>query len=165
MSPMVREQEMSPMVREQEMSSMVREQEGLPMVREREVAETEILKERLRGGEVSLPLHLPPSLTITAKSSKELLSAPVSPPSTPTSGTGVQADKNWQTSGLGCNCFSQRFDSVLTEFISGCLPQYKPNKPTAAAWRSPPGLLVKLPCLVLLTLSPSQCDGSKLCLN
>ena len=100
MSPMVREQEtahmareqqMSPMVREQEGLPMVREQEGLPMVREREVAETEILKERLRGGEVSLPLHLPPSLTITAKSSKELLSSPVSPPSTPTSGTGAQA--------------------------------------------------------------------------
>ena len=65
---------------------MAREQERPPMAREREVAETEILKERLRGGEVSLPLNLPPSLTITAKSSRELLTAPVSPPSTPTSG-------------------------------------------------------------------------------
>ena len=103
------------MVRDQQMSSMVRDQqEGPPMVREREVAETEILKERLRGGEVSLPLHLPPSLTITAKSSKELLSAPVSPPSTPTSGIGAQADKDWNTFGLGNQCFPRLLDSVLT---------------------------------------------------
>ena len=108
------------MVRDQQMSPMVREQEGPPMVREREVAETEILKERLRGGEVSLPLHLPPSLTITAKSSKELLSAPVSPPSTPTSGTGAQAAKDWQTFGMGNHCFPRLLDSVWTP-----IPPYK----------------------------------------